>query len=57
VTTLNWVIFSLNCVPGLNIHPSLLESNVTEGEPKKKAANWEKVLGWNQESVHDKEIH
>jgi hypothetical protein len=57
VTALNGIILSLNSIPGLNIHPSLLESDVTECEPEEKTTDREEVLGGNQEGVHDEEVH
>jgi len=57
MTALNWIFLSLNGVPGLDIHPSLLEGNVAECEPQQESANGEEVLGWDQEGIHGEKVH
>ena len=57
MTTLDWILLSLDGVPGLDIHPSLLEGDVPKCKPQEESANREEVLGWNQEGIHDEKIH
>ena len=57
MTALNWVLLPLNGVPGLDVHPSLLEGDVAECEPQQESANGEEVLGRDQEGIHDEKVH
>lgn len=57
VSSFDRVVLTLNCVPGLNIFPTLSESDIAKGEPKKEAGDGEEVLWWDEEGVHDEEVH
>ena len=55
MAALHWVELASGSVPGGDILVTLLEGNVSEGEPEEEARDREEVLGLDKEGVHNEE--